>query len=283
MKDDTQTETSMLKMLLKMKELEERVITLTNKNAELGRAIAGVVEDIRHIDADSILEDVILNNYIDVDDLIEDIDWEDQGIDINYEVKRTLRDVDWTDHIDAGSLLDTVLVGEYVDPDDVLDLDGFVENKVKDLVEDGCDVMDDMALNILVRATDADDYDECDYKVVTKEEWNKLTDAVADTNKLTDAVADERLTRIEEFINNTFNLVEEEPVSVQEQLRKAVQDGRITTGEVLSAVEAGNHLLTQQLESMKKAELVDWMVERGLPVAGKKADLVSRALKYSEN
>ena len=86
-----------------------------------------------------------------------------------------------------------------------------------------------------------------------------------------------------QFVKDTFNLVEEEPVSVQEQLRKAVQDGRITTGEVLQAVEAGNHLLVQQLESMKKAELVAWMDERELDSTGKKADLIGRALNVLEN
>ena len=150
-----------------------------------------------------------------LDDYEPDLDYDDIRYQIEDDILNQVEEhIDWSNaeyHLDIDGMVDAHLdYKDFIEEDDLAD-------KIVDFVEGGCDVVDDMAVNLLNRVVDTSNGD-ADFHLPSLEDWNELQaqvralSQIVDTSSVRKTLVDSVVEAYESKTMNSFmlmNVIEE--------------------------------------------------------------------------
>jgi len=150
-----------------------------------------------------------------LDDYEPDLDYDDIRYQIEDDILNQVEDhIDWSNaehHIDISGIVDSELDYKgFIEEDDLAD-------RVVDFVEGGCDVVDNIAVNLLNRVVDTSNGD-AEFHLPSLEDWNELQaqvralSQIVDTSSVRKTLVDSVVEAYESKTMNSFmlmNVIEE--------------------------------------------------------------------------
>ena len=175
-----------------------------------------------------------------VAEAIDNLDYDD----IRYQIEGDiLGQVD--DHIDWSNAEDNIDISGIVDSE--LDYKGFIEqddlaDRVVDFVEGGCDVVDNIAVNLLNRVVDTSNGD-AEFHLPSLEDWNELQAQVRALSQIIDTSSVR--------------------TSLQEDIVRSYIGRDVSTETLMNTIADLRNERYQAIRYLSKPDLIAWAFDNG--------------------